>query len=154
MAAPLIVGAAIAGGLLGGGGNIFGSSADKKNRKAQERLARQKSDLYAKVTKEEKRQAEKEFKQNYAGNILGQSLSGIELNSETFQKQNQQQYQDYLQDLQNIEIQGQFYQLGVESELQSLKAQKQSGIQQALGFLSSALSGASAGASFGGQFPR
>ena len=143
---------AIVGGIAGIAGQMISSDRERKNRNRQENLSRQKGDLYSKLTKEEKIQAEKNFRQNYADNILSQSLSGIELTSETFQKLNNMQYQEYQKELQNIELQSQFYQLGIENEISVLQSSKPSRIEQGLSFLSSGVGGASMGLGLESKF--
>lgn len=140
----MVLGGLIVGSAIGLAGSIIGADSDRKARNKQADIATQKGELYAELTASQLKDAEKNFKQNYAQNILGQSVSGIELTSETYQRLNEMQYQDYLTDVENIERQGQFYQLGVESELASIEASKPSTIQQGLSFLTNTLSTESA----------
>jgi hypothetical protein len=148
----ILAAVAVGGAILGGVNQIVGSDAERKNRNRQENLARQKSALYDKLTASNLLEASKSYKQTEGANILSQSLSGVDLNSETFQKLNQQVYGEYLRDVERINLQGDFYKLGVESEIAGIQAQKPTTIGSALSFLSSATQGANTAMQFAGIF--
>ncbi len=144
----------IVGGAVGLGGAVYSARIARKNANKQEALARQKAGLYSKLTESNLREASENYRQTASQNLFSQAMSGIELNSETFRRLNQQVYNDYLQDVERINLQGNLYQLGVESEIVGINAQRPSTVQSALTFLNASVAGASSGVQFANMFQK
>lgn len=150
MALGAVVGAVAAAGSVVS--SIFGNRAEKKARKQAEQLARQKKDLYSKLTESNIKKATQNYEQIQGTNLLNQSVSGIDLDSGTYQQLNKQTYRDFLQDIEQINLQQDFYNLGVESEIASINARKPSFVQESLQYLNSGLGGFNAGYQVGNKF--
>lgn len=142
----------IAGAVLGIAGAALSNGSNRRAANRAENLARQKRALQIQGRDSNLKEAKSNLEQGLANNMLIQSLSGIELSSSTFGAVNNQAYKDYEKDKENIYLQDKFNELGINSEINSINSTRQSGIQQALGYLTAGLNGASVGASFQNSF--
>lgn len=150
------MGWSIAAALAGAGWSIagaaFGAGANRRAANRAENLFHEKRALQLKRKKSNLKEAQSNLEQGLANNILVQSLTGIELSSPTFAAVQDQAYRDNAKDVANINLQDEYDALGIQSEINSIDAQRKGKAQEYIGYLSAALNGAAAGASFQSSF--
>jgi hypothetical protein len=140
MAIGSIVGGAI-GATIGGVGSLVGGNEAKKAAQKQVDILGQMKDLQNELTESKLEKAERMYKDVYGENLVSQAGSGFRVDSATFQGVRSRVTSEYLKDVERIKAEGQLYNLGIDAQIQGLKASTPNTLESTLSFLTGTTSG-------------
>jgi hypothetical protein len=147
MAIGSIVGGAI-GATIGGVGSLVGGNEAKKAAKRQADILGQMKDLQNELTESKLEKAERMYKDVYGENLVSQAGSGFRVDSATFQGVRSRVASEYLKDVERIKTEGQLYNLGIDAQIEGLKAFTPNTLESTLSFLTGTTSGFVSGYGF------